>query len=458
MSSKPRVRSVPQYLAALLRRAAACMLALSALPASPAEAALDIAYMYSSPVHRDNFLRAINRYRESGQAVSARVLEDSRYRASIFDWLKSSKAPDVLYWQAGDRLRDLARQGLIRPVDGLWRANGWDTLVPKGIKAAVSVDGTPYALPYSLYVWGVLYKPALFARLRLQPPQNWTELLASCRILRQQKIAPFVISMQDKWSAGAWFDYLDMRINGLAFHQQLAQGKVAYTDTRVRVVFEHWKQLIDNQCLSIEPHARQPNILPFLHHEVAAMALVGSVTGAMIPVQQKDSFRMFSFPLIRKGIGRAEDVPIDVLILPTHAPRHQRKQAEKLLTWLGRPEVQSDLNLHTGALAVTASPSSPVTPLEGDVVHIGSQSDGCFGFYDREVTPKMDRKATELLFGFLTSPDVETIMGKLEALRREHYGAVPAGTRAEARPPRIDQAACMKASSVLPRISASKPP
>ena len=68
--------------------------------------------------------------------------------------------------------------------------------------------------------------------------------------MRQRGIEPFAIGTRDLWPAAAWFDYLDLRINGLAFHMALMDGRVPYTDPRVRAVFAAWRELLARNCFS----------------------------------------------------------------------------------------------------------------------------------------------------------------------------------------------------------------
>ncbi|MCQ4384250.1 extracellular solute-binding protein, partial [Clostridioides difficile] len=65
-------------------------------------------------------------------------------------------------------------------------------------------------------------------------PADWAQFLDACRKLKAAGIAPIAVAARDAWTLAAWFDYLDLRINGYAFHQKLMAGDVAYTDPRVR--------------------------------------------------------------------------------------------------------------------------------------------------------------------------------------------------------------------------------
>ena len=47
------------------------------------------------------------------------------------------------------------------------------------------------------------------------------------------------------WTAGGWFDYLNLRTHGYDFHMALTAGEVEWTDDRVRETFANWRELLD---------------------------------------------------------------------------------------------------------------------------------------------------------------------------------------------------------------------
>lgn len=55
---------------------------------------------------------------------------------------------------------------------------------------------------------------------------------------------PIVIGTEEDWPVAGWFDYINLRTNGLEFHQDLLQGKISYQDSRVRHVFEKMGDLV----------------------------------------------------------------------------------------------------------------------------------------------------------------------------------------------------------------------
>ena len=44
-------------------------------------------------------------------------------------------------------------------------------------------------------------------------------------MLKKNGITPITIGTKFLWTAGGWFDYLNLRINGYQFHMDLTAGK-----------------------------------------------------------------------------------------------------------------------------------------------------------------------------------------------------------------------------------------
>ena len=83
----------------------------------------------------------------------------------------------------------------------------------------VSVDGRQYGVPYQHYQVGLYLRSDVLREAGIaEPPRSWDGLLAACERLKTRHVEPIAIGTRDLWPAAAWFDYLDLRENGLAFH------------------------------------------------------------------------------------------------------------------------------------------------------------------------------------------------------------------------------------------------
>ena len=118
----------------------------------------------------------------------------------------------------------------------------------------MTVDGKQWGIPTTYSVLGYFYRKDIFEKLGIAVPKTWEEFVAAAKKLKENDIIPFTIGTKDVWTPAGWFDILNMRINGYDFHMQLMDGKVPYTDERVKEVFAKWKELgMANSTCQITP-------------------------------------------------------------------------------------------------------------------------------------------------------------------------------------------------------------
>ena len=163
--------------------------------------------------------------------------------------------------------------------------------------------------------------------------------------LKSAGITPITIGTKYLWTAGGWFDYLNLRVNGYDYHMALTSGKAKYSDPEVNAVFDRWDELVKAGYFW-ENHASlswQEALAPMIQGE-AAMYLMGNF--AVAPLREggltDDQIGFFQFPEITAGIPVAEDAPIDTFHIPSGAKN--KEDAKKFLAFLASPEVQTNVN------------------------------------------------------------------------------------------------------------------
>ncbi|WP_409420315.1 extracellular solute-binding protein [Pseudaeromonas sp. ZJS20] len=408
-------------LATLLLRLCPSLLA-ALLLASPLTAApLELAFIYANPQHRENLTQVMQRYTTlTGQAVNLQVLPDALFKQRLPHWLDGERTPDILIWQGGERLLSYARRGLLLPLTDLWQSEDWYGAFGPAMASSVSLNGQPYALPYSYYPWGLFYSQPLFAAAGLPPPTHWQQLLHSCAVLRQRGIIPIMLGTKESWPALAWFDYLDLRLNGLAFHQQLTRGEIPYTDPRVTAIFTHWRALVEAKCFNDnQTELDWKKTLPYLYHGKAAMVLMASF---IVPRARLGDIGLLPFPRLRPDMPRYEDAPLDLFVIPARATR-QPDQAKQLLRYLGQAEVQRQLRQGLSSFSPYRAADTEAFPTAQAILR---QAAGYAQYFDRDVPPAFDQAASPLLSTFPQRPDIAAIQQQLEQLRQRHYPAVSA--------------------------------
>lgn len=387
----------------------------------PSAGNVDLAVMPHSLSERRQLDEWVAQYnqRAAGPRVEAKAYPPERYKADIGTHLASSQAPaDVYYWFAGQRLIELVEQGLIAPLDDFWAQHHLDQAFGPALRAAVSWRGRPYAIPLNYYPWGFFYRKSIFERHRWNTPRTWRELVALAQQAQSVGMAPTASGGLDRWTLAAWFDYLNLRLNGLPFHQALTAGTVPFTDERVRRVFTQWRGIRDQHWY--DPDALQMtwrDALPYLLRGRAATMLMGNFFIESVPTALRPDMGFFPFPQMSPSIPRAEEAPIDVLVLSKRAQSSQA--ARDFLAWSASAQAQAMLAATAGKLpANTSAPLNP-DPITQQSATCLRQAAGLSQFFDRDAGRVLAEAALSAFSQFvLARISEDQAMAQIETARQ----------------------------------------
>src|SRR5436190_17884481 len=125
-----------------------------------------------------------------GLEIRFNIYDHESYKKSIRNWLTGA-APDVVFWFAGNRMRELVSRNLFADVSDLFGSEAQASISRAGIDL-VSVDGRQYGVPYSYYQIGLYFRRDLLERAGLkQAPATWADLIETCRALKADGLEPF---------------------------------------------------------------------------------------------------------------------------------------------------------------------------------------------------------------------------------------------------------------------------
>lgn len=381
---------------------------------------LDVVLMVSGGEQRQVYIELLREFEAQHPHLDVRhrEYEQEDYKAGIEGWLTGNdEAPDVMFWFAGHLMDDFYRKGLIRPIDELWQAQNWDAAFPLGIRDVVSYDGQPMGVPIAYYHWGLYYNKTLFERLDLAPPTNWQAFLEVGERLKAEGITPVAAGTQAGWTAAAWFDYFNLRINGLAFHERLMRGEASFDSDRVRAVFEHWQQLVDAGFFIAE-HAAMTwrDALPYLYRGRAGMMLMGGFVKPQFPESVRDDMGVVRFPVIHPERGVYENAPTDIFFIPADATNPEG--AETLLAYMGEPDTQAWFNDRLGTTAPNTQASGQQDEIDAQGVAVLENADGFSQFFDRNTPRALSNPAMAVFVEFMSAElTVDQALEQLETLR-----------------------------------------
>ncbi|GGA02917.1 ABC transporter substrate-binding protein [Elstera cyanobacteriorum] len=375
----------------------------------------------SDPAPRKGMEALIEKFKKENPDIDVKlnVFDKESYKTSIRTWL-SGESPDVVYWYAGERMKFFVDRKLFEDVSDVWAANKGAEAMPSTV-GSVTVDGKQYGVPYTYYNWGIYYRKDLFEKAGIQqPPKTWAEFLDACAKLKASGVAPIVIGSKALWPTAGWFDYLNLRVNGMDYHMKLMAGQVPYTDKGVKDVFDKWAELI-RPGYFIENHASYTwqESQPLFYQGKGAMYLIGNFITPEFPADVRDKMDFFQFPKIADQ-PMYEDAPTDTVHIPARAKN--KVDAKKFLAFYMRPDVQTELN----SVLRQIPTNKDAKPSDDRFLQAGykmlSAAAGTAQFYDRDTDPSLAQEGMKAFQEFMIIPDRgDEILTRLEARRKQVF-------------------------------------
>lgn len=385
--------------------------------------ALNFSLLVFNGEQRQAYLNQVKAFEREypGIKVNMIAVESEEYKGNIESWLQADRHSDVMFWFGGERLNWYIKRNWITALNEVQGATPWLDLMTKSALSAVSIDQKIYGLPIHYYHWALYYKKSVFKRLNLTPPQNWDQFIAVCETLKRNNISPIALGSKEVWTVASWFDYLNLRINGLPFHRQLVSGTQSYQSEETTMVFSTMQQMLQaDYFLENHEDLTWRDSLPYLYRDRAGMLLMGNFWTSQIPDSLRQDISMFRFPQMNAQLPLYEEAPTDVLVIPANVVN--KKNAVTFLNFMARPEVQQQLNSELGMLPPQRTP--PLDPdhfiLKG--AEILNAAAGASHYYDRDNPQPIATEGMEQMQRFLAQKiDQETLQEELEMIRLQTF-------------------------------------
>lgn len=295
---------------------------------------------YSDAVPKKAFKAVVDGFeKKDDDKVKINTVSHNDFQEHINNYLQGSPNP-VFTWFSGIRMKTYAKSSsdLVLPVDDVWDKIK-DNFSSSIAKASTAEDGKKYLVPWVTYPWAVFYNKALFDKHDYEVPEKWDDFVKLCKTMKKDDITPIAFGDKDLWPACGTFDYLNLRINGYEFHEDLMAHKESWNQKKVADVFDHWKEIL--------PY-HQDNSLGRTWEDAASsiakkktgMYVIGlDQIGAQITGSDAKDLDFFAFPTINEKYGQdAVEAPIDGFMLSKEGK--DDSTAKKFLEYLGTGAAQ----------------------------------------------------------------------------------------------------------------------
>ena len=384
---------------------------------------LVINYDGSDPAPKKAFEMVIKAFEKASPSIKVKwnLFDHEGYKTSIRNFL-TAKAPDIAAWYAGNRMAPFVKAGLFEDVSDVWESAGYNETLAS-TAPSLTIDGKKWGVPYTYYQWGIYYRKDIFEKMGIAVPTTWKQFLAACATLKSGGVTPITIGTKYLWTAAGVFDYLNLRSNGYAYHNDLTAGKVKYTDSRTQATFDRWDELVKPGYF-VKNHATyswQEALAPMVQGK-AAMYVMGNF--AVAPLKEAgltdDTLGFFQFPEITPGLSKGEEAPTDTFHIPAKAKN--KADARTFLAFLAQPDIQTEWNKILGQLPVNNKAQVADDKFLVAGFNVLNSAQGIAQFYDRDAPAAMAKAGMEGFQEYMIHPERRAkILKRLDKVQKKVY-------------------------------------
>jgi len=186
--------------------------------------------------------------------VSATAPPGTDTKALVKTLILTAGVPDVFEVRGGvELIRTWVVTDIVEPITDIWTgrpgdpaAEAWEKAFPQGLLDLVSYKGEVYAIPAGVQRCNVLwYNKKIFDKNGLEPPTTFEKFWEVANVLQARGIIPLAQASKEKWEISHLFEDVLLGISGPGFYRQLFEGKVPWTDSRVRQALETMVQMFN---------------------------------------------------------------------------------------------------------------------------------------------------------------------------------------------------------------------
>lgn len=251
----------------------------------------------------------------------------------------------------GVSIAEWADMGLLLELDNVAAAGNWKRFLFPTIGALVEHRQHVVAVPLGIHRVNTLYyNRALFARLRLAPPQTWAEFDAVARRLRAAGVPPLAQS-SEPWQVAALFENLVLAESGPEFYRALfvQRSPAAAADRRTAQALERLRTVKGWIAGQLDERPWTEVVRRFARGQ-AGMMIMGDWAKSELAEHGMALARDYGCAAA-PGTGRYHLYSVDTLAMFAGDYSHMPAQ-EKMAGLLVTPGVQADFNALKGGVPV----------------------------------------------------------------------------------------------------------
>ncbi|WP_227544604.1 ABC transporter substrate-binding protein [Sapientia aquatica] len=324
---------------------------------------------YSAPLQTDSSLQVLHWWTSDSERKAATLLAN-RLGDEGIAWrdagipggagigagkvLKSrvlaGNAPEVTQI-IGISIREWDDLGFLLDLDKVSLANKWNASFFPTVQNLIQPRKHVVATPLGIHRINTLfYNRKIFAALKLNPPENWDELVATAAKLKAAGITPLAQS-SEPWQVTALFENLILAESGPEYQRELfvKQSVPAALDHRLIDALERLRVMKTWMSNPVEERPWPEVVRQFSKHEAAMLIMGDWAKGELngMGFATDDEFSCAAMP----GTGKYHLYSVDTFSMFANDLTRVSAQ-EKLARLIATPAVQTDYNAIKGSVSV----------------------------------------------------------------------------------------------------------
>lgn len=221
-------------------------------------------------------------YSQTGTTVSVSMYSGDNYFTKITTALGSGAPPDLFATYGGGELDTYVSDNAVANVSSLFSESWATSQISANAKAAVTRNGTQYAIPYELQSDWLFINDVLFNKYNVPIPSittgwTWDQFLNACATFKAHGIYPVAMSGGNTWALTFPECYIFERVNGPAAFTDALARKTNFTNfyNASDTVIQQWVNADDFQP-GWQTEDFAADALPLFQNGQAAMWIQGT--------------------------------------------------------------------------------------------------------------------------------------------------------------------------------------
>jgi glucose/mannose transport system substrate-binding protein len=161
--------------------------------------------------------------------------------------LAAGDTPETWQTHPGGELKGYVDQASVLDLTALYKSEGWNKVVPKGLVDSMTYNGKTYSVLTGIHRANAVWtnKAALRkAGVSLGASVTFAQLEAAAQKLKAAGIAPLCLGDKDIWTAAQLLEETLVGELGAATFDNLAAGKASWTDAKVVTAVNHFNTML----------------------------------------------------------------------------------------------------------------------------------------------------------------------------------------------------------------------